>query len=229
MTKSKIIKELANETIDTSIALKRTKVLLSELNDEKLINWVNSELTGYSDIENLPSYRKVKGNIIGSYFKGSMMQHMTWTNVSIPLGNMPDDFKEGLLCIYFKEGVESLKQLCEQEGEIGKIVPADLFSSIAYYNNDEYMNITSARVIVGKQNVANIFSAIQNRLLDTLIILEKEFGNLDDLDIELTGKSEEDIQHIKDQINIIIYHDHSITIGNENVLKNSEVATNEKK
>ena len=37
MAKSKIIKELANGSIDTQTALKRTKVLLQELDNEKWI------------------------------------------------------------------------------------------------------------------------------------------------------------------------------------------------
>lgn len=38
MTRSKIIKELANGTIDTQNALKRTKVLLQEFDNEVILN-----------------------------------------------------------------------------------------------------------------------------------------------------------------------------------------------
>ena len=41
MPKSKIIKELANGTVDTLVALKRTKVLLSEFENEALNNRLN--------------------------------------------------------------------------------------------------------------------------------------------------------------------------------------------
>lgn len=37
MSKSKIIKELANGSIDTQTALKRTKVLLQELENEGIL------------------------------------------------------------------------------------------------------------------------------------------------------------------------------------------------
>ena len=104
MAKSKIIKDLANGTIDTATALKRTKVLLSELNDSQLLHWVNCELTGYSDDEELPDYRVVYGQLMGSYFKGSMTRYMQWTNVSLPLGNMPEELQEALLSIRLSEG-----------------------------------------------------------------------------------------------------------------------------
>ena len=44
MPRSKIIKELANGTVDTLIALKRTKVLLTEFDNVELNTWINNEL-----------------------------------------------------------------------------------------------------------------------------------------------------------------------------------------
>ena len=41
MPKSKIIKELANGTVDTLTALKRAKVLLSEFDNTELNNWIS--------------------------------------------------------------------------------------------------------------------------------------------------------------------------------------------
>lgn len=110
MAKSKIIKELANGEVDTITALKRAKVLVSDLNNAKISKWLDYEISGYPEDANIPSYRKVQGSLIGSYFKGSMASHMTWTNVSLPLGKMPDETKELVLSVEFKEGVEALKK-----------------------------------------------------------------------------------------------------------------------
>ena len=44
MAKSKIIKDLANGSVDTMVALKRAKVLLSEFNNEDILNWINYEI-----------------------------------------------------------------------------------------------------------------------------------------------------------------------------------------
>ena len=229
MSKSKIIKDLANSSVDTLTALKRAKVLLSEIDNEEINNWVNFEMTGYPDDVALPDYRITKGNLFGSYFKGSMASHMTWNNVSIPLGEMPDDLQESLLQISFRQSVEALKKLAEntalKDGQLGKVVPADLFSSIASFNNDPYMMITSARVIIGEQCISDVFAAVENRLLDILILLEKEFGNLDDLDLDVTSKTPEDLKNIAEKIILIVYHDQSLTIGNNNRIKGSTIAS----
>lgn len=229
MAKSKIIKDLANSSVNTITALKRAKVLVSALNNAEISKWLDYEISGYPEDATIPSYRKVQGSLIGSYFKGSMARHMTWTNVSLPLGNMPDEIKEMLLRVEFQEGVESLKTLAAKSQasgtEIYKTIPADCFSTIAHFNNDPYMMITSARVVVGEHIISNIFSVIENKLLDMLMILEKEFGCLDELDIDTMAKSKEEIEAINNRILVLVFNDNSVTIGDGNKFKDTIIAS----
>ena len=229
MAKSKIIKDLANGKVDTITALKRAKVLVSDLENSEILEWLDNEISGYPTDATLPSYRKVHGRLMGSYFKGSMANHMTWNNVSIPLGKMPDDTKELLLSVEFHESVEALRMLTEKSkavgSEIAKTIPAAFFSTIAGFNNDPYMIITSARVIVGEHIVCNIFSVIENKLLDMLMILEKEFGCLDELDIDTTVKSEEEIESINNKILVLVHNDNRVSIGDGNKIKDSTIAS----
>lgn len=229
MAKSKIIKDLANGSVDTIVALKRAKVLLAEFNSEEILNWINYEIMGYPDDVTLPDYRITSGNLVGSYFKGSMASHMTWTNVSIPLGKMPDDLQKTLLSIQFRESVDALRQLSDEStkenGQLGKTIPADFFPMIAKYNSDPYMIITSARVLFGSQCIRDVFAAIENRLLDILILLEKEFGNLDELDLDISSKTNDELKAIAEKIIVIVYNDNSIKIGDNNKIKSSTIAT----
>ena len=229
MAKSKIIKDLANSEVNTITALKRAKVLASALNNAEISKWLDYEISGYPEDAVVPSYRKTHGSLMGSYFKGSMASHMTWTNVSLPLGKMPDETKENLLSVVFQEGVESLKKLAEKSQvagtEISKSIPADFFPAIATYNNDPYMMITSARVVIGEHIISNIFSVIENKLLDMLMILEKEFGCLDELDIDTTVKSEEELKAINARILVLVYNDNSVSIGDGNKIKGTTIAS----
>ena len=229
MPKSKIIKELANGTVDTLIALKRTKVLLTGFDNVELNTWINNEITGYPKDAKIPTYRIVRGSLMGSYFKGSMASHMTWNHVSIPLGKMPKDLQDSLLNISFIEGVEALKQLVEKcdssSIQLGKQINADFFPVIARYNEDPYMMITSAMVEISSQCIHNIFSTIENRLLDVLILLEKEFGVLDDLDIDIDSKSKDERIEIVKQLHVIIFNDHSVNIGDGNKIKDANIAS----
>ena len=228
MARSTIIKDLANSTVDTVTALKRAKVLFAELGNADLLNWVSYEITGYPAEATLPDYRNVQGYLMGSFIKGSMASHVKWTNVSIPLGKMPSDLQDALLDVSFREGVEALRKLAESCGKgspLSKIIGADLFPVIAKYNNDPYMMITSARVVIGDQMIQAIFSAVEDRLLDALIVLEKEFGNLDELDIDVSSKSSDELDEIIDKLLVIVYNDHSVTIGDGNRIKGSNIAS----
>lgn len=49
--------------------------------------------------------------------------------------------------------------------------------------------LLNATVEFSQTQVKNVFSRVENAVLDVLLLLEKEFGNLDDLDIDLTSKA----------------------------------------
>ena len=226
MARSKIIKDLANGDVDTLTALKRAKVLLTDFDTQELKDWINNEIAGYPPGATIPDYRITMGTLVGSYFKGSMVSHMTWKNVSIPLGNMPDEQQKSLLTVSFSQGVDSLKQMLEnKKGYLGKVIPADVFPYIASCNDDPFMMITSASVVIEHQFLRDILSSIENRLLDVLILLEKEFGNLDELDLDLSKKTADEIDAISNQIIVIVYNDRSVMVGDGNTIKNSTIAS----
>lgn len=221
---------MANNTVELATCLKRAKVLLVDLDDVDIIDWINHELSGYSDADELPQYRMVKGSLKGSYYKGSLASHTQWNNVSIPLGKMPKDFQDSLLTISFTDGVSALSTMynsChESNHSVSKPISADLFPYIANWNDDLYMIFTSLRVEVGSQILQNIISTVESKLLDILIELEKTFGNLDDLDIDIESKNADEIKMLKDNITIIINNnDNHIEIGNDNTIRNSDIGS----
>lgn len=228
MSRSSIIKEIANGKVDLMTSLKRAKVLFSALKNEKLKEWINYEISGYPENCTLPNYRIIKGEIIGSYFKGSMAAHIKYNNVSIPMGSMPPELVDKILSIYLFEGVKSLNHLVEvddkSDNNLCKSLSADCFKLFNHYNNDPYMNITSARVIVSSHQLLNVLSVIESKLLDALILLEDEFGNLDDLDIDTSTKTKDEIGSITSRIEVIFYNDQRIVIGDNNKIKDSEIA-----
>lgn len=228
MSRSQIIKDIANSTIDVSTALKRTKVLLSAFDSPELLNWVNYELTGYPEDAKLPDYRVLQGELVGSYVLGTVSQFVTHKNVSIPLGTMPDDLRDNLLTVPLYDGIGSLSKLLEKSqessGSPGKVVPADFFPIIAKYNSNPFLRIISASVHFGEQRIQSVFSSVESRLLDILLILEKEFGSLDELDIDLSEKNQDEVNAVVNKLVVIVY-DNSVCIGDKNKIVNSEVAS----
>ncbi len=71
----------------------------------------------------------------------------------------------------------------------------------------------------------NIIPVVENLLLETFLLLEKEFGVLDDLDIDWDSKTKDEQKVIVEKI-IIIFQDNSVSVGDGNKIKNSTVASN---
>lgn len=57
------------------------------------------------------------------------------------------------------------------------------------------------------------------------MILEKEFGCLDELDIDTSVKSEEEIKAINNRIFVLVYNDNSVSVGDGNKIKNSTIVS----
>ena len=70
MARSNIIKNFINSSMDISTALQNLMSILYCLDDKKLINWANKELSGYNENDELPEYRKLKGRVMASFIVG---------------------------------------------------------------------------------------------------------------------------------------------------------------
>ena len=69
-----------------------------------------------------------------------------------------------------------------------------------------------------KEMFLGILSAIRTKLLKIFIELDRDFGCLDNLDIDTNGRK---LEEINNKLNVIIFEDNSVTIGNSNKLKNN--------
>lgn len=96
-----------------------------------------------------------------------------------------------------------------------------------YWKVSERMmvKLLSAVVEISQTQVKNVFSRVENTVLDVLLLLEKQFGNLDDLDIDLSSKNNEEIRDITNDIMVLIYNDNSISIGDNNKMKDTSIST----
>lgn len=227
MKRSQIIKDLASSQCDLYTSLKRTKVLLQLIADEKILDWVNSELKGYSDEDTLPEYRLLKGDFFGSYTIGTFGRALKYSNVSIPLGKMPIDERNDFLSAGIRQGISTLEQMLKNDKvNFSKPIPADLYRKIeSQYINNPFFYIVSGNVIIDKMDVINIIPKVENKLLDILLLLENEFGNLDELDIDLGSKSKDEIEKIYQNLYVIVYNNKSVNVGDNNKLKDVEIAS----
>ena len=84
-----VINDLSNnETIQT-YALK-IKFIANHLKNEKFTRWVNNELEGYRNVDELPSYRLLNTQIIADLLIDNGIKVLTLKNSEMPLANLGD-------------------------------------------------------------------------------------------------------------------------------------------
>lgn len=216
MAKSRIIKELANSEIDVITALKRLKVLLSSFQNEKIADWVNSELNGYPNGAQIPEYRIIHGHIKGTYLVG----YMSYKNASLPLVGLDEETMNEVLTIKLYQSIGTIFEMLQSKQEWGQCLPQAV--------NDYIMSTTTIDSIVSSGvcfsyiNLNNVVTHLENKILDILLYLEKQFGNLDEIDIDTGSKLDKDLKDIEHHLTQIIYQDNRISIGDNNQIKESD-------
>ena len=218
MANSKIIKELANSSIDLHTSLKRAKVIFQKVGSTELNKWLKNEIGGYKNLEDVPSYRKVKGCLRGSYIE----KGVNCKNLLIPLDKVDEEIIEGLTCNGAKQSIYALQEAIKaKQSFVRRLEPYEC----QWLSAKTGRMIYDAEVETDTSEVMDIIPVVENLLLETFLLLEKEFGILDNLDIDWDSKTEDEQKVIVEKI-IIIFQDNSVSVGNGNKIKNSTVASN---
>lgn len=219
MARSQLLIDVVNERVSIDNILLRLKVILSDLQNESIMSWVNGELQGYSKNEEVPKYRVLKGTALGTYLVNYQTQY---TNAPVPLKFLiPDDLIDKLETVYVRDSLSAIQNVLNGENRenYGSIIPTDLCHSIS---KDE-IQIAGMRVSIASTLLDGILSNVKSKLVDIVMELEKQFDNLDELDIKTqievsSSKKEKVIYNIEQ-----IIYEGSINIGDKNKIAKSKL------
>lgn len=210
--RSKIIVDLIQNNINVEQALQILDLLLEDIHDKKVKEWVNCEINGYEKSYPLPKYRMANANITGIV--------KTYTtiirNYNIPL---PLEETKQLCNIEIRDGISEIVQMsvAEKESESHSL---HLPINIAYINSIACINgeVTHANRQLSMYTYTNILGNLKSKVLSILKELEKNYGNLDEYYIDFQNdKTEKELT--KNIINIIF--DSSVKIGDRNKIDKS--------
>lgn len=214
MAKSKIIKALANNEISMETALNRLLIIASDLDNDSLADWAAAELHGYSKGMDIPEYRKKKSmHFTYSGINGGFQV----TNIPFTYLEIIAEHDENAFDVPIIDSVSTLKGFIDNSDKQSYCRDYTYLNGYVYERTG--IQCTSILQRVPLNFLQNILSEIKTRLLRILIKLDKEYGCLDDLDVDTSTKSPEEIAAINKVVNNYVFIDNSITVGDNNKIK----------
>ena len=200
MTKSQLIRDIAENNISIENALLRLKIITYSLNNSSLQKWIENELKGYKIDDAIPQYRKDISYVIR--YSGI---NRNFTVKSAPLSES-----------YFTEEVKKILRERKITNGIGTIernlsieMSYDLIelASMVYSASKNSIQCYALEQVVNKASLENILNNVKIMLIDILLDLESKFGELDQLDIDVKCISSEELQTVNETLLDKIYYD----------------------
>ena len=213
-----IEEEAVDSKSDMAALLRKCLVLASRLQNNTLKKWAWCELNGYTNMKELPNYRKFQVQSIGDFcgYGGSSL-----TNAPIPLLNVPEEFREDVSRCWFLESVAELQALSMKTKEIAVCQnwSADLIAHMAgrFYRG---MNMISARKVISLTKVTKVLETVRNRILDFVLALEENCPEAG----EAIGSTKLDRKEIEQMVTNNIFKDvGNVALQCETVVQNNTV------
>lgn len=198
MARSKIIKDLVNNNKSITMSLQELLVITNELDNRELNNWIKNELNGYANTEDMPEYRKgLPYVIVYSGING----RFNVTNKPLPLPAFGEHAKDISSLAFIKNSILELENL--KEGTMQRDLT--LYAGIVEENTG--ISCLSISMRFGKNLSDSIISNVKTKMIEALLLLEKEFGCLDDLYIQDNRLTGDKIDKVNKGINSIIFSD----------------------
>lgn len=221
MTRSQLLKDLVMDDTSLENILLRLKVILPDLESDSIMDWINGELQGYTDKTKLPEYRIFKGRLTGDFL---LNFYYRYTNADVPIeALLSKEVVEELSKLYITDNITILERITKkgtdvQASKYSKIIPAGYCHSIS----KDMFQLTSMEVQAPSNLIEGIISRVKSKLVEIIMELEKQFSNLDELDISSQIKDTTQKEETADKLFQIIY-DQSINIGDHNKLSKSKL------
>lgn len=215
-----IIELLAAEDSKLGPALMKTKILLYQLGEKTLLDWVNGELNGYPEGATLPQYRVLHLTLQGDISNGAWRQK----NATLPVLHLDPEVREHLAKKHVTDSIAVIEDLAKDDTLAVMIAP-EYYPLISEGLGNGYM----ANRVWGKWSAGamkQVLTEVSSRLLDFLLELSERFP--DELGSDEMRERAKDVR-VTDLFNHAVFGDNvTIIVGDANQQQvNNRVVTND--
>ncbi|MDQ0174986.1 AbiTii domain-containing protein [Bacillus chungangensis] len=191
MARSQLLKDMVSGTSKLETILLRLKIIFTDLEDRSVLKWINGEIEGYKDNE-VPSYRVLKGEPKGTY---TVNFYEKYTNAPVPLKHvLTSELVDELSTLEIKDGLVAIQNILKSKyrNKITKTIPTELCDSIS----KPKFKILSMHISFSLNQFDSIVSIVKSKLTEVIMMLEKTFDNIDELDISSQIKKDPSIREM---------------------------------
>ncbi|SEO44701.1 hypothetical protein [Mucilaginibacter sp. OK283] len=192
-----LINDIVYDKITLSQALTRAKLIAFKIDNETLKQWVKKELEGYiHEDPHLPVYRRIRCTVKATLSDPYGMYKQT---VPVSFGKWKE--LDDIVSVYeATQGIASIENnIISITGDKGIVeLTTDqvlLLSELLEKQITSNKTVISARQEIGRIQLSNIIDLTKQKLIDTLLELNKEFPDLND-DFKMTDDATKKIENI---------------------------------
>ena len=165
-----IIQLLSTDEGSITEALLKTKILLHQIGHRELTGWVNQELNGYADGVEVPTYRVVHAQVVGTLVNIRMRA----TGHPIPLGHLTDTQRQSLEVLSVRESLAVVAQFAESKS-LQKPLPME-FNNLLGQGLAAHTHVEHAWCECSPVEMRDIIFQVRTRLLDFMLDLKESIG-----------------------------------------------------
>lgn len=199
MPKSQIIKDVVESTVSLEQSLTRLYVIAGDLNNTQLAQWATQELNGYKKGSVVPDYRKSRCFLL--HYSGINGQFQV-TNSPLPKGWLRPEIADIVANVEVRDGIRAVEGFASSESG-AKVQRAELAGDISAATHGEVICSSITQTIPASVFQA-VCSEVRLKIITALTELEKQYGCLDELGIDISDKKPKQIQAQNDKLNQIV-------------------------
>ncbi len=171
-----LLRQIQDAAVDSAVELpsllRKCKVLAFRLGNEDFKRWIDNELSGYDEKDDLPEYRILnvnsKGHFSGAYGSGLK-------NADIPLMCLPEDFRENLGHSYLMQPIAAIASLVSSQSS-GTLQEAWNPDLVAHFGGKIYerMVCMQAWKVIPASALVAALDTVRTRVLNFVLEIEAQ-------------------------------------------------------
>lgn len=156
--------------------LRMCKILAARLENPAFKDWINQELNGYDNPEQLPDYRVLRGLGCRGDFFGSFGSGLK--NARIPMLSLPEWFREQISTANILQGISAIESVVDQANQNNTSILQSPWNAdaVAVLGRDIYERMVCghAWTDIPTASLVSILDTVKSRILDFVLAIETE-------------------------------------------------------